>query len=195
MAGNALVWVLWILAAFACLGSGIAVVSFGNPFYSALSLIGNLGSLAVLYLLASAEFLAAAQVLVYAGAVMVMFLFVIGYLGGRADVPFAGGPSWVSIAAVVAAAAILVEIVVVIGLKAGDALAAPAEIEAAFGSPAEIGRYFLTDHLLAFEITSIVLLVAAIGGVILGTRTRAEEELDEAGAPQTLDGWSPDARA
>ena len=175
---NFLVWVLWILAAFACLGSGIAVVTFGNPFYSALALIGNLGSLAVLYLLASAEFLAAAQVLVYAGAVMVMFLFVIAYLGDTAEAPFAGGPSWVSISAVVAAAAILVEIVVVIGLTAGDALSDAAEIQASFGSPGEIGRVFLTDQLLAFEITSIVLLVAAVGGVVLGTRTRAEEEAD-----------------
>jgi NADH-quinone oxidoreductase subunit J len=193
--GNLLVWVLWIAAAFACLGSGIAVVSFTNPFYSALALIGNLGSLAVLYLLASAEFLAAAQVLVYAGAVMVMFLFVIGYLGGRADAPFAGGPSWVAVGAVVVSAALLVEIVVVLGLKAGDALTPAADVEAAFGSPAEIGRVFLTDHLLAFEITSIVLLVAAVGGVVLGTRTRAEAELDEAGAPQTVDGWRPDAGA
>jgi NADH:ubiquinone oxidoreductase subunit 6 (subunit J) len=193
--GNFLVWVLWIAAAFACLGSGIAVVSFTNPFYSALALIGNLGSLAVLYLLASAEFLAAAQVLVYAGAVMVMFLFVIGYLGGRADAPFAGGPSWVAVGAVVVSAALLVEIVVVLGLKAGDALTPASDVEAAFGSPAEIGRVFLTDHLLAFEITSIVLLVAAIGGVILGTQTRAEAELDEAGAAQTVDGWRPDAGA
>ncbi len=177
--GNVLVWAVWILAAFACLGSGIAVVSFTNPFFSALALIGNLASLAVLFLLASAEFLAAAQVLVYAGAVMVMFLFVIGYLGGRADAPFAGGPSWVSFGAVIAAAALLVEVVVVIGLAAGDSLTDPAEIEGAFGSPAEIGRVFLTDHLLAFEITSIVLLVAAVGGVILGTKTRDEEALEE----------------
>jgi NADH:ubiquinone oxidoreductase subunit 6 (subunit J) len=134
-------------------------------------------------------------VLVYAGAVMVMFLFVIGYLGGRADAPFAGGPSWLAVGAVVASAALLVEIVVVIGLAAGDALTDAAEVRAAFGSPAAIGRVFLTDHLLAFEITSIVLLVAAIGGVILGTPTRSEEELDEAGPTSAVDGWSPDARA
>ena len=97
--GDFLVWTIWFLAAAGCLGSGIAVITFTNPFYSALALIGNLGSLAVLFLLASAEFLAAAQVLVYAGAVMVMFLFVIAYLGGRADAPFAGGASWVSWAA------------------------------------------------------------------------------------------------
>jgi NADH-quinone oxidoreductase subunit J len=176
--GDFLVWVIWILAAFACLGSGVAVVSFRNPFYSALALIGNLGSLAVLYLLASAEFRAAAQVLVYAGAVMVMFLFVIAYLGDTANVPFAAGPSWVSIGAIVAAGAILAEIVVAVGLTAGDALSNAAEVEESFGSPGEIGRLFLTDHLLAFEITSIVLLVAAVGGVILGTRTRDEDELD-----------------
>ena len=92
-AGNVLVWIVWFAAAIACVGSGIAVVSFSNPFYSALALIGNLASLAVLYLLLSAEFVAAAQVLVYAGAVMVMFLFVIAYLGGRADAPWAGGPN------------------------------------------------------------------------------------------------------
>ena len=171
-AGNVLVWIVWIAAAFACLASGVAVVSFSNPFFSALALIGNLGALAVLYLLLSAEFVAAAQVLVYAGAVMVMFLFVIAYLGGRADAPWAGGPSWQQIGAVGAAGALLVEIVVVIGLKATDSLAHSAKIGSAFGSPAQIGRLFLTDHLLAFEITSIVLLVAAIGGVILGSHTR-----------------------
>src|SRR5215210_7566963 len=117
--GNFLVWVVWVVAAFACLGSVVAVVTFHNPFYSALALIGNLGSLAVLYLLLSAEFVAAAQVLVYAGAVMVMFLFVIAYIGRDTAAPWAGGPSWQTLGAVLAAAAILTEIIVVIGLKAG----------------------------------------------------------------------------
>ena len=166
---NVLVWAVWVVAAFACLGSGIAVVTFSNPFYSALSLIGNLASLAVLYLLLSAEFVAAAQVLVYAGAVMVMFLFVIAYLGDRTEAPWAGGPSWLQVGALVAAAALLVEIIVVVGLAAGDSLSDPKKITSSFGSPAEIGRLFLTDHLLAFEITSIVLLIAAVGGVVLGT--------------------------
>src|SRR5438093_598661 len=170
--GNVVVWAVWIGAAFACLASGIAVVSFSNPFYSALALIGNLGSLAVLYLLLSAEFVAAAQVLVYAGAVMVMFLFVIAYLGGRADAPWAGGPGWQAIGAIGAAAAIFVEVVVVIGLKAGGRLSHEEHISSSFGSPGDIGRLFLTDHLLAFEITSIVLLVAAVGGVILGSHSR-----------------------
>jgi NADH-quinone oxidoreductase subunit J len=175
--GNVVVWAVWVLAAFACLGSGAAVVSFSNPYYSALALIGNLGSLAVLYLLLSAEFVAAAQVLVYAGAVMVMFLFVIAYLGEHVDAPWAGGPSWQALGAVAAAGALMVEIVVVIGLKASGRLSDSPDVSGSFGSPYEVGKLFLTDHLLAFEITSIVLLAAAVGGVVLGSHARGEAEV------------------
>jgi NADH-quinone oxidoreductase subunit J len=175
-AGNVLVWIVWVVAAFACLGSGVAVVSFSNPFYSALALIGNLGSLAVLYLLLNAEFVAAAQVLVYAGAVMVMFLFVIAYIGPRSESPWMGGPSWQAVGAVLAAGALLVEIIVVVGLKASGRLSHSEHVDGSFGTPAYIGRLFLTDHLLAFEITSIVLLVAAIGGVILGAHSRRQPD-------------------
>ena len=168
---NFLVWVVWVIAAFACLASALAVVSFRNPFYSALSLIGNLASLAVLFLLLSGEFVAAGQVLVYGGAVMVMFLFVIAYLGDRTDEsPWSGGPSWQVVGAVLA------EVIVVVGLKAGNFLSSPHHVGRAFGSPASIGRLFLTDHLLAFEVTSIVLLVAAVGGVVLGSHARRTEE-------------------
>jgi len=63
-------------------------------------------------------------------------------------------------------------VLVVLGLKAGGELSHSARVSGSFGSPAEIGRLFLTDHLLAFEITSIVLLIAAVGGVILGAHSR-----------------------
>jgi NADH-quinone oxidoreductase subunit J len=106
---------------------------------------------------------------------MVMFLFVIAYLGGRADAPWAGGPTWQQIAAISAAGALLVEVVVAVGLKAGGRLSREADVDVFFGGPHEIGRLFLTDHLLAFEITSIVLLVAAIGGVVLGTTPEKDE--------------------
>jgi NADH:ubiquinone oxidoreductase subunit 6 (subunit J) len=178
MAEEILVWMVWVGAALTLLSSGLAVILFANPFYSALALIANLASLAVLYLLLAAEFVAAAQVLVYAGAIVVMFLFVIAYLGGRADTPWAGGPTLQSLAAVVAAGAIAVEIVVVIGLKAGDRLSESAAVRDSFGSPAEIGRLFLADHLLAFEVTSIVLLIAAVGGVVLGMTVPKPEASD-----------------
>jgi NADH-quinone oxidoreductase subunit J len=177
-AGEVIVWMVWAAAAAALFSSGLAVVLFSNPFYSALALIVNLASLAVLYLLLEAEFVAAAQVLVYAGAIVVMFLFVIAYLGGRADAPWAGGPTLQTVAAVVAAGAIAAEVVVVIALRAGDGLAESARITDNFGSPGEVGRLFLSDHLLAFEVTSIVLLVAAVGGVILGSTVAPEQRAE-----------------
>jgi len=176
--GNFLTWVIWLLAAAACLGTGLRVVTAANPFSSALSLIGNLASLAVLYLLASGEFVAAAQVLVYAGAVMVMFLFVIAYLGGQADAPWAGGTRLIQVSSVIAAVSLLAVTLVAVGLEAGDQLSNEADVTRAFGSPAAVGEVFLTDHLLAFEITSIVLLVAAIGGVVLGMRSQSEQDAD-----------------
>ncbi len=173
-AGNVVVWMVWIVAGFACLASGVAVISFRNPFFSALALIGNLASLAVMYLLLSAEFVAAAQVLVYAGAVVVMFLFVIAYVGprrrgSRGRAARAGRRSARSLAA----GALLVEVVVAVAL-AGERqpLGHDGKVGPVFGSPAWIGRLFLVDHLLAFEITSVVLLIAAVGGVILGSHAK-----------------------
>ena len=114
--------------------------------------------------------------LVYGGAVMVMFLFVIAYLGDKSEEsPWSGGPSWQVVGAVLAGGAILAEVIVVVGLAAGNFFSSPAPITRSFGSPASIGRLFLTDHLLAFEVTSIVLLVAAVGGVVLGSHARATE--------------------
>jgi NADH:ubiquinone oxidoreductase subunit 6 (subunit J) len=170
---NFIVWAVWVGAAFACIASALGVVTFRNPFYSALALIGNLASLAVLFLLLSGEFVAAGQVLVYGGAVMVMFLFVIAYLGDRSEeAPWAGGPSWQAVGAVLAGAAILAEVIAVVSMKAGGFLSHEHRIGRSFGSPERIGRLFLTDHLLAFEVTSIVLLVAAVGGVVLGSHAR-----------------------
>jgi NADH-quinone oxidoreductase subunit J len=181
-----LVWCVWVVAAFACVASALGVVTFRNPFFSALALIGNLASLAVLFLLLGGEFVAAGQVLVYGGAVMVMFLFVIAYLGEQTagKAPWAGGPSWQVVAACLAGGAILVEVIVAIGLSTGGSLSHSATISRAFGSPASIGELFLTDHLIAFEVTSIVLLVAAVGGVVLGShaRSRATEAADFHGA-------------
>jgi NADH-quinone oxidoreductase subunit J len=171
-AGNIIVWIVWIAAAGGCLFSALAVVLLRNALFAALALIGNLVSLAVLYLLLAAEFVAAAQVLVYAGAVMVMFLFVIAYVGWDLDVAWTGGPSWQTLGGIVAAAALLAELVVVLVLETTDRLAHVKHVPADFGDPASIGRVFMSDHLLAFEVISIVLLVAAVGGVILGAQRR-----------------------
>src|SRR6201991_4173332 len=120
---NFIVWCVWVFAAFACVSSALGVITFRNPFFSALALIGNLASLAVLYLLLGGEFVAAGQVLVYGGAVMVMFLFVIAYLGDKTDqAPWAGGPSWQAVGTVLAAGAILTEVIVALALTTGGSL-------------------------------------------------------------------------
>jgi NADH:ubiquinone oxidoreductase subunit 6 (subunit J) len=109
---------------------------------------------------------AVAQLLVYAGAVMVVFLFVIAYLGDRADLDLRRGGIGAA-AAGLAGLAIFVETVIAVS-DSNSALAGPARVADSFGSPATIGRLFLTDHLLAFEAISLILLVGAIAGVVLG---------------------------
>ena len=157
---------VFYVAGAVAIGSAIAVVVQRNPFLAALSLILHLASLAALYLVLQGDFVAVAQLLVYAGAVMIMFLFVIAYLGDRADLDLRRGGLGAG-AAGLAGLAIFIETVIAVS-DSNDALTSPASVLDSFGSPATIGRLFLTDHLLAFEAISLILLVGAIAGVVLG---------------------------
>ena len=146
------------------------VVLQRNPFYSVLSLVVHLIALAVLFLLLNAEFLAAAQVIVYAGAVMVLYVFVVAYVGGLED-PLADPSPAMRVLAPVFALALLVELCVAIigsGLKAIDSQGP--DVPAGFGSPSEIGELFLTRFLVPFEVVSLLLLIAAVGAVVLARR-------------------------
>jgi NADH-quinone oxidoreductase subunit J len=146
------------------------VVLQRNPFYSVLSLVVHLIALAVLFLLLNAEFLAAAQVIVYAGAVMVLYVFVVAYVGGLEDALTDPSPT-MRVLAPVFALALLVELCVAIigsGLKAIDSQG-PA-VAAGFGSPSQIGELFLTRFLVPFEVVSLLLLIAAVGAVVLARR-------------------------
>lgn len=165
--------VFWV-AALLALGGAVGVVLQRNPFYSVLALVVHLVALAVLFLLLHAEFLAAAQVIVYAGAVMVLYVFVVAYVGGLED-PLTEPSPVLRLVAPFFAAALLVELSVAItgsGLKAIDSRGA--DLAAGFGSPAQIGELFLTRFLVAFEVVSLLLLVAAVGAVVLARRERAE---------------------
>jgi NADH-quinone oxidoreductase subunit J len=157
---------VFYIAGAAAIDSAIAVVVQRNPFLAALSLILHLASLAALYLVLQGDFVAVAQLLVYAGAVMIMFLFVIAYLGDRADLDLRRGGIGAG-AAGIAGLAIFIETVIAVG-DSSDLLKSPAVVADSFGSPQTIGRLFLTDHLLAFEAISLILLVGAIAGVVLG---------------------------
>jgi NADH-quinone oxidoreductase subunit J len=158
--------VVFYVAGALAIGSAIAVVVQRNPFLAALSLILHLASLAALYLVLQGDFVAVAQLLVYAGAVMIMFLFVIAYLGDRADLDLRRGGLGAG-AAGIAGLAIFIESVIAVS-DSSSSFHAPALVADSFGSPATIGKLFLTDHLLAFEAISLVLLVGAIAGVVLG---------------------------
>ncbi len=170
--------IVFIAATALAIGSALGVVLSGNPFHSSLSLILNLVALATFYLLLRADFLAAAQVIVYAGAVMIMFMFVTAYLGGRADEPTVSRPIWQTGAAVVAALALVIEIVFAVGK---ESFAQGASVADSFGSPQNVGTALLGRYLLAFEATSIMLMVAAVGGVVLGSRRAAPRQPGEIG--------------
>ena len=162
----------FFIAALGAIAGAVGVVTLRNSFYAVLALVGHLLSLAALFLLLRAEFVAAAQVIVYAGAVMVLYVFVVSYVAdGPYDSPTGTVTGGARILAYLFAAALCVELMIAMlgnGLQAIDGQGA--EYDPGFGSPAQIGELLLTKFLLAFEVASYLLLVAAVGAVILARR-------------------------
>jgi len=170
--------VIFFIAAIGALVGAMGVVLARSPFYSVLALIAHLVSLAALFLLLRAEFVAAAQVVVYAGAVMVLYVFVVAYVGGGEQLL---GGAVLRVLGPLFGLALLVELWIAIlgsALKGISSKGAP--YVPGFGTPQHIGRLFLTTYLFPFEIASILLLVAAVGAVVLARRRRGLEA-DEAG--------------
>ncbi len=156
----------YIVAALAVL-AGLSVVLQRTPVYSALSLIVVLCALAVMYLLLGAEFLAVIQVIVYAGAIMVLFVLVIMLLNARRETPsdrsqvarWLGGPLL---------AAFLVEVVGVLWKQFPVESASPvAHLDA---GPEAIGKLLFRNYVLPFEVTSVLILVAILGAVVLAKK-------------------------
>jgi NADH-quinone oxidoreductase subunit J len=163
--------VFFFLAAIGAVGGAAGTVMLRDAFYSVLALVTHLIFLAMLFLLLRAEFVAAAQVIVYAGAVMVLYVFVVGYVGGlEAGLAGRSGPA-LRVISVLFALALFVELAIALigtGLEALNTEGAP--YKPGFGEPAQIGELFLTDYLVAFEVASLLLLIAAVGAVILARR-------------------------
>lgn len=184
---------LFFIAATGAIGGAYGVIRDWNPFYNVLALVVHLLSLAALFLLLRAEFIAAAQVVVYAGAVMVLYVFVVAYVGGGAEPmrrPVAPGLRGLS---VLFAAAILIELWIALlgtGLKAVDGEGAP--YDPAYGTPKQLGSALLTKYLLPFELASLLLLVAAVGAVVLARRRRGTDlETDDGTAVSVVDALRP----
>jgi NADH-quinone oxidoreductase subunit J len=181
--------IFFFLAAFGAIAGAIGVIALRDPFFSVLALVAHLLSLAILFLLLRAEFVAAAQVVVYAGAVMVLYVFVVAYIGDG-DESLGNrlrGPPGASmrLGAAVLGGAVLVELLIALlgsGLKAIEGYGAGyTPGPRAYGTPAYIGNLLLTRFLLAFEIASFLLLIAAVGGVVLARRRGGLEDEPAAG--------------
>ncbi|HLI32155.1 MAG TPA: NADH-quinone oxidoreductase subunit J [Solirubrobacteraceae bacterium] len=186
-------YVIFFLAAIIAIAGALGVVMLRDPFFSVLSLVCHLIALALLFLLLRAELIAAVQVVVYAGAVMVLYVFVVAYIGDGserlADRLRRGtvAQPLLRTGALLAGSALLAELLIALtgsGLKAVESAGAPYHKgPRAFGTPAFIGKLLLTRFLLAFEIASFLLLVAAVGAVVLaGRRGREDEEAPPQGA-------------
>jgi NADH:ubiquinone oxidoreductase subunit 6 (subunit J) len=162
----------FFIAALGAISGAIGVVTLRNSFYAVLALVGHLLSLAALFLLLRAEFVAAAQVIVYAGAVMVLYVFVVSYV---AEGPHSATPGPVTggarILAYLFALVLAVELMIAMlgnGLTAIDTQGA--QYDPGFGTPRQIGELLLTRFLFPFEAASFLLLIAAVGAVVLARR-------------------------
>lgn len=160
--------VLFLIFAIVAVVCGILVVVQTHPISSALALIGVMGSLAVIYLLLGAQFIAAAQVIVYAGAIMVLFVFVIMLLNAGREQKSEG-----STLARVAGVPLLVALLGLVSYVVYRMF--PSSIRVSFGqytggTVENLGRALFTTYLWPFEITSVLVLIAIVGAVVLAYR-------------------------
>lgn len=169
--------VAFFLGAIGALGGAIGVVTLRNPFYAVLALIVHLVFLAGIFLLLRAQFLAAAQIIVYAGAVTVIYVFVAAYVGGIEDPKWDSSPELKVIGPIMAAALFVAISIAVIGSSlTALGTGGPEDIPADFGTPAGVGKVMLEDFLLPFEAASLLLLIAAVAAIVLAGRRREREE-------------------
>jgi NADH-quinone oxidoreductase subunit J len=179
--------VFFFFAAIGAVAGAAGTVMLRDAFYSVLALVSHLIFLAMLFLLLRAEFVAAAQVIVYAGAVMVLYVFVVGYVGGMQAGLAGPTGGTMRVISVLFAFALFVELTIALlgtGLEAITGEGAP--YKAPFGEPSEVGKLFLTQYLIAFEVASLLLLIAAVGAVILARRRSGLADVREISVTEAL---------
>ncbi len=165
--------VLFIIFAGMAIGCSVAMVAQRNPLYSAISLIGVLLSLACLYMMLAAPFIAVVQVIVYAGAIMVLVIFVIMLLNIEAEEPRRERLKFLVPTAIGLAAILVAETAFI--LKSVQNFPTTPRIGSA-GLTASVGAGLFTKYLLPFEITSILLLMAIVGAMSLARRLNVESD-------------------
>lgn len=165
-------FLLFIPLALVAVASAVGMLLSKNAIYAALNLIVNFGTVAVFYLILGASFIALTQITVYAGAIMVLFLFVIMLLGAE-QLRVGRRITWQEIVTFIAAGILLIEATYVLFFRvAPGQISGYAEIPLGFGSATAIGLELYNQYLLPFEVTSVLLLVAMIGAIVLTKRRR-----------------------
>jgi NADH-quinone oxidoreductase subunit J len=160
---------LFIIFAIIAVSSAINVVVQRSPLYSALSLIGTLISLSALYVMLQAQFIAAMQVIVYAGAIMVLFVFVIMLLNVPAAAPHIEKQKWLRYLGPPLGAIMLAESYYVLR-RVPDWPFPTGAAAHSTGTTLNVGLALFTDYLLPFEVTSVLILMAVVGAIVLGKR-------------------------
>lgn len=160
--------ILFLIFAAMCIGGAINLLVQSHPINSALSLVVVMGSLALIYLLLGAEFVAAIQVIIYAGAVMVLFVFVIMLLNAGAE-ERTGSSSRVAILFGVPGLILGLAIAVWVLVRQNPSLA-PVSIGQLHGTAPGLGRLIFKEFLLPFEVTSVLILIAIMGAVVLARK-------------------------
>lgn len=163
--------VLFIIFAAVCLASGILMVTRINPVISALFLVVNFASLAGLYITLNAQFIAVAQVIVYAGAIMVFFLFVIMLINPEHEKKFLEYKPQLKIFAVVIAVLVFIQIAYIILFSTpSQDVNRQVALSVKAGTVEQIGRELFTKYVLPFEAIAYLLLAAAIGALVLAKK-------------------------
>lgn len=157
--------IVFIVLAFVAIGAAVSMLLSHNAVYSALFLVVNFATVAVLYLMLGAPFIAVAQITVYAGAIMVLFLFVIMLLGSNERLNLNEPLRGQRLVGMTTALVLLVEMGLLLLVKSGMNQVVPAPTFDS--SPAAIGMELFGKYAIPFEVTSVILLVAAIGAVVL----------------------------
>jgi NADH-quinone oxidoreductase subunit J len=163
---------VFIVLALIAIGSALGMLFSRSAVYAALFLVLNFGTVAIFYILLNAPFIAMSQVSVYAGAIMVLFLFVIMLLGTQ-SLPDSGALPWQRPLAVLLALMLAAEAAYLLFMRKVATAGIPQPVES-FGSPQAIGGALFHDYLLPFEITSVLLLVAMLGAIILTKNRKGE---------------------
>jgi NADH-quinone oxidoreductase subunit J len=170
---------LFYLFGACAIGTSLLVIAQRNPIYSVLLLVASFGALSGLYVLLDAPFVAAIQIIIYAGAIMVLFLFVVMLLNApHEDTEFDERthpllrPGPMRLGAVMAVALVVELVWVITRARRGPAVFP----ETGVGSVAAIGRALFTDYAFPFEVTSILILVAMVGAVMLARREERVEK-------------------